>query len=88
MDVGEPPAQRTRATAIRFATAHAFKGMESPVVVLCDIEHVGDGDQQSLLYVAMSRARSHLTILAKETTRASIAECVRRKLQESWKTAP
>jgi hypothetical protein len=88
VDVGDTPVQRTRATAIRFATAHAFKGMESPVVVLCDIEHVGDGEQQSLLYVAMSRARSHLTILAKETTRASIAECVRQKLEESWKKAP
>jgi superfamily I DNA/RNA helicase len=88
VDAANRPVQRARASAISFATAQAFKGMESPVVVLCDIEQVGDRDQQSLLYVAMSRARSHLSILANERTRATIVECVRRRLEESWKKAP
>ncbi len=73
-------------SVIRFATAHAFKGMESPVVILCDIEQVGDGEPQSLLYVAMSRARSLLMVMVRDELRPAIAECVRRKLQEGWGT--
>jgi hypothetical protein len=77
---------RSRVPAIRFATAQAFKGMESPVVILCDVDQVSDGEPQSLLYVAMSRARSHLIVLAQQEARPAIAECVRRKLQEGWNT--
>jgi len=75
---------KSRVPLIRFSTVHAFKGMESPVVVLCDIEQVTDGDPQCLLYVAMSRARSHLTVLVHQNARAFIGECVRRKLEEQW----
>jgi superfamily I DNA/RNA helicase len=73
---------------IRFATAQAFKGMESSVVVLCDVEKIGDAEPQSLLYVAMSRARSQLTVLVHEQAKPSISECVRRKLQEGWNKNP
>jgi hypothetical protein len=58
--------------------------MESPVVVLCDVEQIADGEPQSLLYVSMSRARSQLTVLVHEQAKPAIVECVRRKLQESW----
>jgi hypothetical protein len=81
-----PP--RSRIPVIRFATAQAFKGMESPVIVLCDVEQVTDTEPQALLYVAMSRARSQLTVLLHEQTRPFVAECVRRKLQESWNKHP
>jgi hypothetical protein len=83
MEIGELPA-KSRIPVIRFATAQAFKGMESSVVVLCDIEKIGDAEPQSLLYVAMSRARSQLTVLVHEQAKPSISECVRRKLQEGW----
>jgi hypothetical protein len=83
VEIGELPA-KSRIPVIRFATAQAFKGMESSVVVLCDIEKIGDAEPQSLLYVAMSRARSQLTVLVHEQAKPSIAECVRRKLQEGW----
>ena len=75
---------RSGVPIVRFATVQAFKGMESPVVILCDIEQVGDGEPQSLLYVAMSRARSSLTVMVRDELRAPIGECVRRKLQEGW----
>jgi hypothetical protein len=75
---------KSRVPVIRFSTVQAFKGMESPVVVLCDIEQVTDGEPQSLLYVAMSRARSHLTVLVHQNARPFIGECVRRKLEEQW----
>jgi hypothetical protein len=58
--------------------------MESSVVVLCDVEKIGDGEPQSLLYVAMSRARSQLTVLVHEQLKPAIGECIRRRLQEGW----
>ena len=84
MEIGELIPARTRTPIIRFSTTQAFKGMESSVVVLCDVEQITDGEPQSLLYVAMSRARSQLTVLVHEHAKPSIAECVRRKLQEGW----
>jgi hypothetical protein len=47
-----------------------------------------DGEPQSLLYVAMSRARAHLIMLVQERARPAIAACVRRKLEESWNAHP
>ena len=85
-EVGDPIPSKARVPIIRFATAQAFKGMESPVVVLCDVEAVNDSNSQALLYVAMSRARSHLTVLVHERTKPSIRECLRRKLQEETKS--
>jgi superfamily I DNA/RNA helicase len=69
----------------RFATAQAFKGMESKVVVLCDIDRIeGDGDR-SLLYVAMSRARSLLTVLLHVRTKAEVREAFRKRLSDLWR---
>lgn len=88
VDVQDHAPTRSRVPVIRYTTAHAFKGLESPVVILCDIEHVGDGEPQSLLYVAMSRARSHLIMLVQERAKPAIAACVRRKLEEAWSAHP
>jgi hypothetical protein len=87
MEIGELQA-KSRVPVIRFTTAQAFKGMESSVVVLCDVEKIGDGEPQSLLYVAMSRARSQLTVLVHEQVKPAIGECVRRKLQDAWNKNP
>ena len=73
LEIGESAAA-VRIPVIRFATIHAFKGMESPVVILCDVATVVGNGPQSLLYVAMSRARSHLTIIAHEQVKCSIDE--------------
>jgi hypothetical protein len=73
-----------RVPRVRFVTVQAFKGMESPVVVLCDVEQVSEEEPQALLYVAMSRARSLLTVLVHVKAQPLIAKCVRRKLQEGW----
>jgi hypothetical protein len=74
---------RSRVPIIRFATIQAFKGMESPVVVVCDVSKVSETEPQSLLYVAMSRARSQLTVLIDEQARPLIRECLRRRLELS-----
>ena len=84
VEVGDPVRHASPVPTIGFATVQAFKGMESPVVVLCDVDQVTEGEPQSLLYVAMSRARSHLTVLVNGNVKPLIAEAVRRKLQEGW----
>lgn len=75
---------KTAKPLIRFSTIQAFKGMESTVIVLCDVENVSDGEPQSLLYVAMSRARSQLTVLLHKRVKPYYNECLRRRLTERW----
>lgn len=65
-------------SVVRFVTIHSFKGMESAAVVLIDVDQVADAQPQQLLYVAMSRARSHLTMLINEDAKPAINECLRR----------
>jgi ATP-dependent exoDNAse (exonuclease V) beta subunit len=43
-----------------FSTIQAFKGLESKIVVLCDIDDYSD---ERLMYVALSRARSKMFVL-------------------------
>ena len=87
LEIGESSVE-SRIPVIRFSTAQAFKGMESSVVILCDVEKIGDGAPQSLLYVAMSRARAHLTVLVHEQAKVAISECVRRKLLDATNKKP
>lgn len=47
-------------------TVHQFKGLEAPVVILCELSASSGQDLQTLLYVACSRARNHLVIVASE----------------------
>jgi hypothetical protein len=76
---------RHRVPTIRFATVQAFKGMESKVVVLCDIERIEGDDDRSLLYVAMSRARSLLTVLLHVRTKAAVKDAFKRRLSDLWR---
>jgi len=48
---------------IYYTTIHSFKGLESPVIILTEIEPLLQYHVQELLYVACSRARSHLVII-------------------------
>lgn len=43
-----------------FSTVHSFKGLESEIVILTDIEDYSD---PKLMYIALSRARSKLIVL-------------------------
>ena len=63
--------------SIKFSTVHAFKGLESQVVILADINDVDSDRAQSLLYVGMSRARSLLVLIVDRNTRASIEQRIR-----------
>jgi len=55
----------TKGNEVRVATIHRYKGLESPVVVLAEIDgRIGDQDLASLLYVGATRARTHLVVVA------------------------
>uniref|UniRef100_UPI002ADD8EE3 NERD domain-containing protein n=2 Tax=Thermoflexus sp. TaxID=1969742 RepID=UPI002ADD8EE3 len=49
---------------IFWTTVHRFKGLESPVVILAQLDADAFPDLPTVAYVGMSRARSHLILLA------------------------
>jgi hypothetical protein len=49
---------------IRFSSIRGFKGLESPVVILCELEHLDDETIDQQLYVGISRARNYCLIVA------------------------
>lgn len=51
---------------IRFSTIHSFKGLESKIIILCDVDKIDDIDSKTLNYVAISRAKLLLHILCKQ----------------------
>lgn len=53
----------TEGNQIRVETVYAFKGLERPVVILTEIDRHTPTELDSLLYVALSRARNHLIVL-------------------------
>ena len=66
---------------LRFSTIHSFKGLESQVVIVVDIEDVEDARIQSLLYVGMTKARGLLILLSHERARKSIDTRLRAALK-------
>ncbi len=49
---------------IRFESVKAFKGLEAPVVVLCELDTIeDDGARKREMYVGMSRAQSHCVVV-------------------------
>jgi superfamily I DNA/RNA helicase len=69
---------------ILYFTIHAFKGLESPVVVITGINDIASIEGRSLLYVGMSRAKSHLAVILNRKTNADVQERVRQKLRVGW----
>ena len=49
---------------IRYCSVHAFKGMESPAVIVTDIEGLDAATSTALFYVAVTRVLQRLIILA------------------------
>ncbi len=48
---------------VRVCTIHSFKGLESPVVILAELDRTFKEQQDKLLYIATSRAKSRLIVL-------------------------
>ena len=66
---------RAKKTELRFSTISAFKGLESKVVVLIDVDGFSDNALRMLNYVAVSRASTLLYILydkSKESERQNM----------------
>ena len=63
--------------ALRFSTAHSFKGLESPVAILLDFDEFKNRDPQSVRYVAMSRARSLLVFLSSQEGIEKLRELIK-----------
>lgn len=59
------------------ATIHAFKGMESPIIIIPAIDRKLEEWDPSLLYVGMSRARSHLILIVHEKLRDAVERRIR-----------
>ncbi|WP_292989395.1 ATP-binding domain-containing protein [Nitrosomonas sp.] len=57
---------------IIFSTIHSFKGLESPIVIITDIESISGNYNSSLLYIAMSRASAYLSMLMNENVREEL----------------
>lgn len=57
---------------IRYTTIQSFKGLDSPAIVVTDIEHVDNDVFSSLLYVATTRALDRLCIIVHETAKPGI----------------
>lgn len=55
--------ERPGVKAIRFDTVRRFKGLESAVVIIVDLTEESVADTTDLLYVALSRPKSHLVLL-------------------------
>ncbi len=68
--------------SLKFSTIHSFKGLESPVVILVDIDEVDSDGPQSLLYVAMSRARSLLILMISAGARVSLERRIRKGMEQ------
>ena len=61
---------------IAFSSIHSFKGLESPVIVLTDIEDVKSEQAKSLFYTAITRAIEKLIILVSDDAREDLLEVI------------
>ena len=48
---------------VQFSSIRAFKGLESPVVILCELEDIEDETLGQQIYVGMSRAKNHCVVV-------------------------
>lgn len=62
---------------IGYCSIHTFKGLESNVVILTDIDNITGSLNESLLYVGLSRAKFKLIILLHENCRTKIKKILK-----------
>lgn len=51
---------------VHFSSIRAFKGLESPVVILCELEDLDEATHAQQLYVGLSRARNHCVVVGRQ----------------------
>jgi hypothetical protein len=62
--------------SISYCTIHSFKGLESPAVILTDLENLDAAGRLDLLYVGMSRALHQLYIFAEQSARETLSKAI------------
>lgn len=82
------PTPKVEERGIKVATIHAFKGLESPVVVIPGIDRELEDWDPSLLYVGMSRARSLLILIVHEKAHAALERRIRTARQQARERPP
>ncbi|NEB20233.1 nuclease-related domain-containing DEAD/DEAH box helicase [Streptomyces coelicoflavus] len=70
------PFAKLRSGSIGYGTVHAFKGLDASAVIVTDIEEIKDSRSEALFYIASSRARDDLTIIARDTARPDFRRLV------------
>ncbi len=68
------PYGRADSRCIRYASVHAFKGLEAPVIVLTDVESIASQLAVSLFYISVTRALQRLIVLASSTVKAELTQ--------------
>lgn len=68
------PLESRSAGQVGFTTIHAFKGLESPAIVLTDLGSVTGSQAQDLFYIGITRALHRLHVIASEAVRAEMLE--------------
>ncbi|HSD78353.1 MAG TPA: ATP-binding domain-containing protein [Solirubrobacteraceae bacterium] len=53
----------SRHNDVRFESVHRFKGLEAPVVILCEMQHLHHTARKRVWYTGISRANSGLVLL-------------------------
>lgn len=66
------PFEQASRKQIAMGSIHAFKGLESPVIIVTDVESILDDHAISLFYVAITRAVHRLYILASDKVKSEI----------------
>jgi len=61
---------------VRYTSIHAFKGLESPVVVITDVESFSRARDRELFYVAASRSQERLIVFVDEDAREALLQTV------------
>ncbi len=74
------PAAAEAIGGIRYCTVQAYKGLESPVVVVTDISSIGTDIDHSLFYVAVTRATERLYVLASSRLKPAVLELLLRRV--------
>lgn len=86
LDANEAAPERSRQPhcAVRHGPSHS-RAWKAKRPILCDIASLGDDEQQSLLYVGMSRARLQVTLILKSDLREAFDECRAKQFSAEWK---
>lgn len=64
---------------IKYSTIHSFKGLESKIILLCDVEEFQDDTAKTLNYIAMSRAKLLLYIFYDQNAQKEYEEIEKTK---------